>query len=60
MPDRKKIIEADDLVKELQEWLRERGWRVDKPHLSNSGKTIQCMICTLPNGEGGDTDDVQS
>jgi len=45
---RTRIIEADDLIAELQEWLRERGWRLDKPHLSGSGDTIYNQIRRLP------------
>lgn len=56
MPDRKKIIEADDLLhdKKLQDLLRERGWRIDKPHILSSGDVIALRFVKLPNGEGGE------
>ena len=48
---REKIIEADDLIIELQEWLRVRGWRIDKPHPSTRGDTIYNQIRRLPDDE---------
>lgn len=48
---REKIIEADELVVELQEWLRERGWRIDKPHVTPDGRAIFSRFYRLPENE---------
>jgi len=55
MPDRDKIIEADNVVMKVQEFLRQIGWRVDKPHVLPTGVII-CRMCPLPEGERRDDD----
>lgn len=48
MSSREKIIEADDFVEELREWLRERGRVMERLALASDGESLNIKISRIP------------